>query len=437
MGWFQPGGAGTAIYCYDDADATGGHAAGSPHTWLECNTTFPVDFPRLQSAAGATYSATNRQYLPAVLVTIGHPTAGNTAATSFVDATDADLFVIGSRLAFTTANATTTSFTMGTKIGTGERMSGKNGGSIHMSANLIFRGTVNLYGTAIDSTVQIQFLNGTGLSMTVAGCILQAGSSFVLGNSTGTALELCNNSLVSAGTGNIITASFVTSGGGNILACTAPGSFLSSAASNVVLGDIQLSGAPTVADLRCSTQTPFWTLNNIRWSDTPGVPRIAFSGGIVLPQDGVADFRSYDVKVVDPTGNSVSGIPVYMTSDVDGAVLDGVTDEDGNVVFTWPATGATNVLPVRDYYDSVGSVSNLDERDRVYLAEINGFSGSTAPTQGFGTKFITFEWPGRDRLGTGYSPDGGSFQKVLDVIQLDYGTPSHAVSTSWIERTVP
>jgi len=372
------------------------------------------------------------------LVTIGHPTAGNTAATSFVDATDADLFVIGARLAFTTANATTTSFTMGTKIGTGERMSGKNGGSIHMSANLVFRGTVALYGTAIDSTLQIQFLNGTGLSHTIAGCVLQVGSSFVLGNSTGTALEMWNNSLVSTGSGNIITASFVSGGGGNVIACTSPAAFLLSGSPNLVLGNAILSGAPTVSDLRTSTQIPNWALNNVRWSDTPGIPRIVFQGGEVLVSDAIQEFRSFDTKVVDPNGNPLSGIPVYMTSDVEAAILDDVTDADGNIVFIWNPTSTPNVLPVRDHYcDANTPLGNPFVRDRVYLLEVNGYSGSNTPVQGYGTKFVTFEWPGRDRLGTGYQVDGGSFESMLDVVQLDYGTPSHAVATSWIERTVP
>jgi hypothetical protein len=433
VGWFQPGGAGTAIYCYDDADATGGHAAGQPHTWAECNTAFPVDFPRMQSAAGAFYAGAPRQYLPAVLVTIGNPAvAGNT--TTFVDTSDSSVYVSGARLAFTTANPASTSFTLGTKIGTGTRMTGKNGGAIYMSANLVFRGTVSLYGTTAHSTLNLQFINGSGTSMEIAGCSLQAGSGYVLGNSSGVALRVYNCNLASTTTGPIVTATFVTEGANNLLGCTAPGSFLQSSASNLLVGSMILSGAPTVADMRVNTAAPGWNLNNVSWSDTPGMPRFSHSGAVAVA-DAVREFWDFDTKVVDPNGNAMSGIPVYITNDIDGAILDAVTGPDGAVVFTWPPTGVANVLPVRDHYTDAGA--NPLQRDRLYLLEVNGFSGSTAPTQGYGTQFITFEWPGRDRFGTGYQTNGGSFTHVHDIIQLEYGHPTTGTHTPWIERVAP
>ncbi len=423
MGWFQPAGAGTAIYCYNDADGTNHAAAPGPHTWAECNAAFPVDFPRLQSAAGAFYSPTLNQYLPAVLVTIGHPTAGNTNTTTFVDTSNSDVFVTGARLAFTTANAATTSFTLGTKIGTGVRMVGKLGGSIHMTAAITFRGTLGLYGTTVHSTGLVVFSNGTGSSMEVAGCLVQGGA-FQLGNTTGVPFRLYNTVIIGTGVGNLATAAFITEGAGNVIGCTAPNSFLSSASSNLALGDAVLSGTPATADLRCVGTTPFWSMNNIQWSDN--APRIVFTSGPILPQDGIADFRTFDCKVVDADGNSLSGIPIYIESDVDGAILDDSTDADGNVTFTWLPTGATNVLPVRDYYSDSGL--NVLTRDRVYTLEVNGHSATVDPNPNYKTKSIVFEWPGRDRLGTGYSADGGSFQKVLDIIQLE-----DAIPTGWVE----
>jgi len=342
-----------------------------------------------------------------------------------VDTSNSDVFVVGARLAFTTANAATTSFTLGTQIGTGERMSGKNGGSIHMTANLVFRGTVSLFGTALDSTLAIQFLNGTGSGMTVAGCGLQF-STLLLGNSSGVTMALWNTNLKSIGTGNLITSVFVTAGGGNTLACTAPNSFLSSANSNLILGDIILSGTPVTSDLRTTTSTPNWALNNIRWSDTTGVPRISTTAAPLLVGDAIQDFRTFDVKVVDSDGNSLSGIPIYIESDVDGAILDDSTDADGNVSFTWNVTGVANVLPVRDYYFDSGG--NPLVRDRVFTIEINGHSATVDPNSAYKVKSIVFEWPGRDRLGTGYSADGGSFQKVLDIVQLE-----DAIPTGWVE----
>ena len=428
MGWFQPAGAGTAIFCYDDADAAGGHAAGSPHTWAECNATFPVDFPILQTAAGATFSATHRQYLPAVTVTIGHPTAGNGNTTTFTDITGADIFSIGTRLQFTSANPVTTTFTLGTRIGSGERATGKLGGSIHQSGNLVFRGNVYLNGTFVDSTANVQFTT-SGLQE-VAGCLIQAGTSFIFG--LGTGYKQYNTTFVGTGITTFCTSAEIQESYGVRWAASAPARFFSSGASNREITRVSLCGAPTVADFTVTGSGTGWSLTEVGWSDAPGIPRFTWTTA-TGPDDGMAEYLSFDSKVVDPNGNPTSDIPIYITSDVDGAILDDSTDADGNVTFNWPGTGQANVLPVRDHYATAGPTYAV--RDRVYTVEVNGYSAAVAPNPNYETVIFKFEWPGRDRLGTGYQVDGGSFKSVMDVIHLPWGSPSQ--SPVYTECLVP
>lgn len=321
MGIFQPGGAGTEIYIYDDADATGGHAAGSPHTWAEINAAFPVDFPILQTAAGATFSASHRQYLPNVTTRIGHPASGNSNATSLVDATGADIFCIGTRLQFTAFNGATTTFTLGTKIGTGVRMSGKNGGTIHQSGALVFRGNVGLYGCHIETVSganNLQFLNSQSVAMEIAGCTAMITGSYIFGNSS-QPLRIHNSTFASSTTGNVVASADISESSGVVWAATNPGAFFASAAQNRNITRVILSGSPTLADIRANAGAQGWNLTDIIYSDTASIPKVDVQTDVAV-EDSFRDLRTYETKVVDENGNSLSGISVYITTDVDSAV---------------------------------------------------------------------------------------------------------------------
>ena len=428
MGIFQPGGPGTQINVYDDNDATGGHAAGSPHTWAEINAAFPLDFAILQTAAAATFSANRKQYLCVSDLHFGDP-GGGSNFTSLVD-TNTDIYspngaTAQTRLRFTVAtSANNTSFQLGTKIGTGQKSAGKDGCAIYTGTfALRLRCTLGLYGCLVDCQGALQFNNAGSTQQEIAGSAIEAGGSMILGDADSGPLNIYNSAISYTGIGTAVVGMFIADSFNAILSATAPAFFFSTGAAGAKkLNRLILNGAVTTADLRLVSAAGGWQAADLTYSDTPGKPRVLFVGAHNVSQ-GLTDYRTFNTKVVDPLGNSIQAVPVYITSDIDGPILDTQTGADGDVVFTWTPTGQVNVLPVREYYDPTGSATVA--RDRLYTAIVNGYPSLVyPPLPGFATVKFVFEWPGRDRLGTGYQVDGGSFQKALDIIQLPYGTPS-------------
>ena len=355
-----------------------------------------------------------------------------------MDTSGCDLFGIGTRLTWPNPNAATQTFIMGTKIGDGIRMAGKNGGSIHQSGAIVFRGTLGLYGCFVDGTGNIQFLNGTSVSMEVAGSTLHTSgvnASFLLGNSDTQPLRMFNNTLSSASISTIVSSAAGLTGANNVLAATAPSIFFASASQNRSLSKLILSGAPTVSDIRMNTGATTWTLNDVVGSGTAGIPFV-LAGDNATIGNGATDYRTCDTKLVDQNGNTLSGIPIIIESDYFGLILDDVTSTDGDVPFTFGANATDQVLPVREYY-STGPGFATAVKDSVFTMTVNGYGASTPPNQSYETQFITFTWPGRNRFGTGYQTDGGGFLPTMDVIMLKYGFPSTNQHTQWIERLVP
>lgn len=428
MGIFQPGGPGTQIHVYNDADNTNHPAAPGAHTWAEINTAFPVDFPKLQSAAGGTFSATHVQYLCEVDLMFGLP-AGGSSVTSLTDTTGADIFSPAggggtSRLRFTTNNTfDLQTITLGTKIGTGVRMTGKQGGTIHAIGNLLFRANLFFYGCFLDGAAQIQFLNGSGNTMEFAGCGIFAGGSFLIGSIGANPIRAYNTIFSSGSPASFATVCALTDASNLVWGCTAPGQFYLSAVPGRTFNNILLSGAPTQADFRI-TGGGSNDLINVTYSDTAGIPKVRVDAALA---DAFEDFRTFDVKVVDQTGNPISGIPIFVTNDKDGSVLSAATNADGNVVFTNNPIAVDQVLKVRRYG---GTGAALTIEDRVFTTYVNTQmdEGVFPHNPNYGNRQVTFEWPGRDRQGTGYSTDAGSFKPVLDVIVL-----SPNVGAVWTE----
>lgn len=435
MGIFASG---ADCYIYDDNVNGGGtdpHVPGTPHTWAEINAAFPAILIRMDGG-GNFFSATHNQYLipnGGGTVFLGHPTAGNSNPTSLVDATGADIFSVGTRLQFPAANVGSQTVILGTAIGTGRNMGGKNGGTIHQSGALIFRGTVGLYGCHIETVAganAIQFINGSSSYQEVAGCTGMATGSYVLGNAASGPLRMYNSMFASSTAGNVITSADINDSSGLIIAATSPAGFFASSNASRNLTRVRFTGAVTIGDVRVTgAGATNWNLTDVQFSETPGKPRVAFAA-VMTAADGPTDFRQYETKVVDEDGNSLAGIPVQVSSDIDGAILDSVTDQDGNVVFSWPPTGQSQMLPVRDYYSTDGV--NTSVRDRVFAFTINGDQAANPRNTAYEFRTFVAEWPGRDRLGTGYSPDGGSFLSSIDTISI-----SSIRGTPWVEREVP
>lgn len=417
------------MYVYDNAVATNHPAAPGPHTWAEISAAFPLAVAPMQDAAANTFLGGRVQYLLNTLVVIGGQVTDGGNLTSLVD-TKVDLFcnVTGgisnyryrSDAGIAPSNIVTT---YGTKVGTGKKMGGHSGVSIHVgNGSMTFRGTLGFYASSVEGLTGILFANSGSGFQEVAASLIDAGSSLTLGQAASGPFTIYNSTVAYRGTGNMVTVVDISDSFNTLLVSSAPQTFLTSNSAARKLRGITLSGAVTSSDLSTANATPNWEMTNVEWSDTPGKPRISF-GGTPAVGNGVLDYRTFDTKVVDPSGIPLQAIPVHVTSDVDGMILDTQTGFDGQVVFTWAPTSQTNVLPVRDYYQSGG----LAFRDRIYTMLVNGYGGTFQPNQNYKTLQFVFSWPGRDRLGTTDQLNGGTFQKVMDLIQLSPGRPSSGV----------
>jgi hypothetical protein len=335
-----------------------------------------------------------------------------------------------------------TSFNIGTKIGTGRKASGVRGGSFHGGTlTLRFDCNLTLYGCFVDSGGSLQILNGNGAVIDIAGCTFDAIGSYVIGSTTPATLTIYNTTFSSTTTGVFCTNSTISDSQNLVWAAPTPLQFFSSSTFGRSFRRMGFVGAVTGADIRMQTGAGVgggYLDEDLSWSDTAGKPRLIMNS-ITTATDGFHDYRTMDTKVVDQNGNALAGIPVYLESDVDGGIFDTVTLSDGNVSFTNGVTGDANVVVVRDYYADTAATdgSNVLARDRTFTLWVNSYkSGVYSPIAGYETKRVTFEWPGRDRFGTGYQTDGGSFLVAMDIVRLEWGNPSHVDATNWVELSL-
>lgn len=439
MGIFQPGGAGTQVNVYDDADATNHPAAPGPHTWAEINAAFPLAFAILQTAAGATYSASRVQYLCVTDLFFGDP-LGGTNFTSLVDV-NSDIYsptgtTAQTRLRFTAAvSANLTKMVLGEPIGAGERMVGKKGCNIYATSSLRFRCTLGLYGCYVESTANMQFVNLGSDYQEIAGCVLfvrgGGGNNFVFGTADAGPITMWNTAVASESVFTMCSSIQVSDSANVVLGCAVPQNFYSSASPLRKFTRMSLSGAPTISDTRFTSGTGY-QLTNFGWSNTPGIPRMTLPNDVTA-DNGQHEFWSIDTKVVDENGLSVAGVPIFASNDVEGDVLDTITQGDGNIVFTYNPTGKQNVLPVRDWY-TVGAT--VRTRERTYTVTVNGYmSGIYQPNPNYQTRQFQFKWPGIDLYGTSYQANGGTFKPIDDIIMLSPGVPTKG--SAWTECSVP
>jgi hypothetical protein len=383
----------------------------------------------MQSAAGMTFGINRAQYICAVDLMLGHPTAGNGNSTSIVD-TNVDLFsptgtATQTRFRCTTANAANAqTLILGTKIGSSSKMLGKDGCTLHcIGGGPRLRCTLGFYGGFLYSSSGLQLQNSGTSYQEIAGSTFLMSGNVTCGNGTSGPLRIYNTtfgSIAGAGT-TIFTSMFAEESYGFLIGATAPDRFYNSNSSLRTFRNMMLSGAPVLADIRLQGGATNYEAVNFGWTETPGIPRIQWSSPHSI-ENGLHDRWTYDTKVVDKDGMALSGIPVLISSDVDGTLVDTTTLADGNISFLFQVGSVNNVLPVRDYYTDDGSTTLT--QDRIFTVRVNGYGGTTSPNLAYETAIFKFEWPGRDRLGAGYQADGGSFQKTLDVVRLRPGTPS-------------
>lgn len=416
VGITQPGGGTNPIVIYDDSDATGGHAAGSPHTFAEIAAAFPAIFTDLGTNA--------KSYRSQVSLQIG---SGVGSATTTLNDTNSTLIFDNTRT-LTWQNSTTTSWNvnLGTKVGSGNTASGKNGSVVVLGAATTVRGNLALYGTTLKTTSgAITFASVVGCTNDFQNLLIQSsvtGVAPILPQSLATSAVFYNVDFSHSTTSQVL-ASFVSTAAERITVCaTAPTTFLQTAVSQLSVKDLKMFGSPSTSDIRWSGPGPVnWQL--VRPGFTLLAPK--FSGSAANPNLAAAtwEYWLWDVKVVDGAGAGIANVPVKLT-DVTGEIqVNTTTGSDGQVTF---GSGITaNAVKVMDHYMVAGPTYAQRHRSP-FLVEINTGSGAIVGLQ---SRRYYFNWPGYESITT----SAGTFEDVADIISL--GEPSGA-ATNWTELTL-
>lgn len=446
MGIFQPGGVGTRIFLYDDASSTGRGAATGPHTPAQIaafcvGTGAPQDFDLMNGVNSAnTFSAFRLQYLQSVPVRVGGAAADGTNATSYL-IQDCDVFVRSSAgisllelRPSSEISPDQITITMGQK--TGDRSTGNlggiKGGTLHLNGTQVLYCNLGIYGSLIQTTSNFTIQNSVGASLQeFGGSLVQHDTAavtplFVLGTSDSVDNCFFENSTMTSrrtGSGGMISTLEATSLKGTML-CQSGREYFINSNSGRSVKFAKLSGTPTKADMRMVVGGIFdAVVVEPVWSGEAPL-RVVCRSSIASP---VGEWWLFDTKVVDVFGQPITGIPVYLESDIDGAVVSTTTLPDGNIVFNNPNADEDNAVLMREWFGSPNPAENTTEvRDRIFTLTVNGFKDpGIPPIPGYMTYQSVFEWPGRDRdIDGSYVVDAGGYRRLLTVIEIVPGNPT-------------
>lgn len=348
----------------------------------------------------------------------------NSAATSLIDRNCTLVFDNTRRLLTRATQPTSWTIEFGTKVGSGDQATGKDGVDIYYHPSTtnasVLRGTVKLYGSSfkkkyVASNQQLQFPNQTSGASEIINCIFDGFSAYVLGSSGSPIDNMYNVDITGSVNGNMITSFFVTSaerltvGNPNL---TGSSNYLASNSQDVSFKDVRFFGGSNTAALQTIGEN--WAMVRPLW---PSGMDLFDALPSVDPDSGAHEYWLWNVKVVGSGGSGIASIPVKLT-DSDGNVqVDTTTDSTGRVTF---GTGLTeNAVIVRDHYAIAGVVSYRDRSP--FLVEIN--TGGSAVI-GYPSRRYYMDWPGIT---------SGRFSDVNDVISL--ADPSGA-STNWVECSI-
>lgn len=402
----QPGGAGTKICIYDDASS----ASGTGYTMAEISAAFPAVIVDL---------GTNRKSYRCIQdIQIGDTTTN--AATTTLVGTNVDIYFDSGKILRTrTTQLTSWYLRLGTKVGTGNQASGKDGCTLVMgaaAANWPLQSFV--YGGTLRQTAGAFIQSSTNNVSEYCNVILQSSASGTTPISPGASAaafsNLYNVDISHVTTAQVASNFFGTNAERITIACAAPTAFISSGAAAMSIKDVAFFGSPTQSDLRWSSGAGLnWVLVRPKWTGNAA----KFSAAATINLSGAAlEYWLYDVKCVDGAGAGVSGIPVRLTDSIGNVQVDTTTDANGAISF---GSGLTaNAVAVMDHY-APSSVYTQRSRSP-FLVEINTGVGSNPLYE---SKSYSFNWPGSEAVTT----SSGSFGDVTDVIKLG---PSAQVYTS-------
>lgn len=407
--------AGTTIQLYDDNDVTGGHTAGLPHSAAEMAASTDPNV-----AANWVLLAGNvPKYRSLMNVRLGSNVASN--PTTWTD-TDA-VFDWDNTRTLSIGNLGTSSSTInwGTKIGTGNKATGRNGITAYFGNATNLRCNLNLYGCHL---VQVpagsgafQFVPVSGSNVEMIDCIVgHKGTGATAQIAIGSAVQAVNNvynvdfwgNTTNASAGvlsqlNCTVAERITIGGNANFYC------LRTAQATIAVKDILFFGSPGTADIvSVGGATTVWSLVRPGWSGN--APKF---GPMTAAVGTIQEYWTADVKVVDGNGTGVSGISVRLTDSVGNVQIDTTTDSVGRISFGSGVT--TNAVSVMDHY---GTAANYLTRARSpFLAEFNTVNTNT----GYAIVRFLFDWP---------TDANGNFEDVALAVPL---RPPGGGPSSWVE----
>ena len=418
---------GAIVYIYDDSDATGGHAAGSPHTFAEISAAFPADLVS---------NGTNvPSYRGVATIQVGDTGTG-TATTTLPDTVGSTVIWDSTKTLQYRTTQTTSWFTvLGTKVGAGDVASGHKGTTLVFGGTTTIRGTLDAYGSTlrmgVTGAVPLTFLLPTGGGGELINCLMQSqatsSNAFSFTGSSANSFDtIYNVDWTGATSGTLVNnwwsraSERLTFGGSN------GRQMVPLTATSMTLKDVAFFGTPTTSDIAWNVGT-IASQQMVRRMWSNNAPKFGFSTGTT--NTPVLDFATlelwlYDVKVVDGSGTAISGIPVRLTDSIGNVQVDAITGSDGMLSYGSGLT--TNAVVVMDHYSN-GTIYVQRHRGPFYV-EINtpnltGYNPSYASRQKY------FVWPGAESVTT----TAGSFEDVQDIVNL---TEPSGGQTSWTECTL-
>lgn len=410
----QPGGAGTTIYIYDDASS----ASGTGYTFAEIAAAFAADFVS---------NGTNKpSYRAKVSLQVGD-TGVDTATTTLVDTAESTVIWDSTKTLIYRATQTTSWFTvLGTKIGSGNRASGKAQTTLIFGANTTLRGTFQAYGSTLKTSTGTIVITSQASpsSSELVNCLVQnsatSGNTFTLLAAVG---NLYNADFSSGTTGNVISSWSATSAERITVAATTPTAYvLLPISASQTIKDLTLFGTPSGADFRWNPGTTAQH-HLVRPGWTQAAAKFGFAGAATTPviANATLEYALFNVKLVDGTGAAISGIPVRLTDSVGNAQVSTTTDSAGEISF---GSGLLiNAVAVMDHY-SDGAAYAQRHRSPFYI-EINLPTMTGYNANYFGRQYY-FDWPGSETVTT----TSGAFEDVNDIVNLQ--EPSGG-ATNWVE----
>lgn len=335
-----------------------------------------------------------------------------------MDATDAAVIFDNTRtLSWQASSQSSWTVTLGTKIGTGNKASGINGGFIAFGAATTMRGTINLYGGkskittgALSWSPGITNAAGTGEAINWLFQSASAGVAPLIFGVNGQPIANVYNVDISSTTSNQMLSNFfavsaerITIGGSSAL------SYVQSGSAALSAKDIALFGSPSNAQLRWATGSGIdWVIVRPTWIS--GKTKFSTVGALdIAIGDAAVEYWIYDVKCVDSAGAGVASIPVKVTDNAGNVQINTTTDSNGAISY---GSGLTaNALAMMDHYATSGTY--LQRHRGPFLTEVN-LSTMSGYNQNYRSHKYLWYPPGYESVTT----TSGTFEDVTDIIQM-------------------